>query len=499
MTKLKVQSSKLQRSSKLQAPSRMGKAARRGVGALAMQFLLGLALCSSGEAAAARPPNVLLLVSDDLAATLGCYGHPQAKTPNLDAFAKRGVLFERAYCQFPHCNPSRSSMLSGRRPNVTRVTNNEDNLYTNLPGVMTLPHLFREHGYATARCGKIFHLGVPKGDESMDDPQAWDFGTPFKDERPYPPARESAVQVKTSKGEGLGWTETTGTDDILVDGNFAKTAVAWLEKRDPAKPFFLAVGFHRPHLPLVAPAKYFDLYPIESITFPDAPAADEADIPAPARNGAVPGYALTATPEQRRAAIRAYLACVSYVDVQAGRVLDALERLHLVDNTIVIFTSDHGWHLGEHGLWHKRSLFEECARVPFIVCAPGMKSNGRRCTGLVELLDVYPTLCDLCGVPAPAVLQGKSLRPLLNDTGATLHEGAFTQARRGANAEFWGRTVRTVRWRCTEWDEGRNGLELYDHDADPHEYTNLAGDPRQAAVLKELRALLAKQLPPIVP
>jgi uncharacterized sulfatase len=459
-------------------------------------FVVGIAVVSL-TALAADKPNVLLMMSDDLAATLACYGHPTAKTPNLDALASRGVLFERAYCQFPHCNPSRASLLSGLRPNTTRVTNNEDNLYENIPGILTLPHLFRQQGYATARCGKIFHLGVPSGLESMDDPQAWDFGTPFKDERPYPKARESEVKVKAGNRQGLPWTETTGGDDVLVDGTFAKTAIEWLEKRDTSKPFFLAVGFHRPHLPLVAPAKYFDLYPLDSIQLPSEPSDDEADIPLPARNGSVPGYAITSTPDQRRAAIRGYLGCVSYVDAQVGRMLDALDRLKLADNTIIIFAADHGWHLGEHGLWHKRSLFEESARVPFIVCAPGAKANGQRSASLVELLDIYPTLCELAGVPAPSVLQGKSLRPLLSDPKAVLHEAAFTQARRGPNAENWGRTVRTARWRCTEWDEGKNGIELYDHDADPSEYTNLANDPRHSAVLKELRALLAAKLPPI--
>ena len=443
----------------------------------------------SGTAAGERP-NVLLLMSDDLAATLGCYGYPQAKTPHLDALSERGVLFERAYCQFPHCNPSRSSMLTGLGPNTTRVTNNEDNLYENIPGIMTLPHLFREHSYATARCGKIFHLGVPTGLESMDDPEAWDFGTPFKDERPYPRGRVSPVNVKAGKKQGLPWTETISMDDELVDGSFAKTAIEWLENRDQAKPFFLAVGFHRPHMPLVAPAKYFDLYPLEDIALPEEPADDESDIPLPARNGAVPGYAITATPEQRRAAIRAYLACVSYVDAQAGRVLDALKRLGLDNNTIIVFAADHGWHLGEHKLWHKRSLFEECARVPFMIVAPGAKANGQRSRSLVELLDVFPTLCDLTGVPASGNLQGKSLRPVLNDVTATIHNAAFTQARRGENAEFWGRTVRTLRWRCTEWDEGANGLELYDHDADPGEFTNLAGRAEHEGVLRELRALL---------
>lgn len=458
------------------------------------------ALLFTAIAHAADPkPNVLLLVSDDLATTLGCYGFPAAKTPNLDALAARGVRFDRAYCQFPHCNPSRSSFLSGLRPNTTRVTNNEDNLYKNHPGVMTLPHHFREHGYATARCGKIFHLGVPSGEESMDDPQGWDFGTPFKSELPYPKKRESVVKVTAGKKQGIAWQEIPCEDDVLVDGDHAKQAIGWLERRDASKPFFLAVGFHRPHLPLVAPAKYFDLYPLDSITLPKEPADDEADIPAPARNGGVPGYALTATPEQRRAAIRGYLATVSYMDAQAGRVLDAVKRLGLAENTIVIFAADHGWHLGEHGLWHKRSLFEESARVPFIVSAPGMKALGKTSASLVELLDLFPTLCDLTGVPALPKLEGKSIRPLLDDPAAKFHDAAFTQARRGANAENWGRSVRTARWRCTEWDEGRSGIELYDHDADPQEYTNLADKPEHAAVLKELRALLAAKLPPITP
>lgn len=447
--------------------------------------------CFGGSLLAADKPNVVLLMADDLAATLGCYGYPAAKTPHLDRLAARSVLFERAYCQFPHCNPSRASMLSGLRPNVTKVTNNADNLYDNLPGVITLPHHFRQHGYTTARCGKIFHLGVPSGLESMDDPQAWDFGTPFKAEGPYPKARPSDVEVATGKGSGLRWTETTGEDADLVDGAFARTAVEWLEKRDPKKPFFLAVGFHRPHLPLVAPAKYFDWHPFESIKLPNAPENDEVDIPAPARNGAVPGYKLSATPEQRRAAIRAYLACVSYVDAQAGFVLDALQRLGIADNTIVIFAADHGWHLGEHGLWHKRSLFEESARVPLLVFAPGMTSGGQRSPSLVELLDLYPTLCDLCGLPVSDRLQGKSLRPLLTDAKAAVHGAVFTEARRGANAEFWGRSVRTSRWRFTQWNEGRDGVELYDHEADQHEYSNLATRPEHAAVVDELATLLA--------
>lgn len=443
---------------------------------------------------AAPQRNVLLIVSDDLNSYLGCYGETVTVTPNVDALSARGVLFERAYCQFPHCNPSRSSFLSGLRPRTTRVTNNADNLYDNLPDVMTLPHWFRAHGYATARCGKIFHLGVPTGNESMDDPKGWDFGTPFKDERPYPPARVSEVKVKSDRVDGkkygFSWTEATGSDDDLVDGNFASTAIEWLEQRNTTKPFLLAVGFHRPHLPLVAPAKYFDLYPFDSIQIPDEPANDEADIPLPARNGAVPGYALQTTPDQRRAAIRAYLATVSFMDAQAGRVIDALDRLGLAENTIVVFVSDHGWHLGEHGLWHKRSLFEESARVPLIVHDPDANGNGRRSSSLVELLDLFPTLCDLAGIASPDHLQGKSLRPLLDNPSSTLHEAAFTEARRGADAEYWGRSVRTRRWRYTEWNDGRDGVELYDHDRDPGEFTNLAVEPTHRETIEGLRQLL---------
>jgi iduronate 2-sulfatase len=305
------------------------------------------------------------------------------------------------------------------------------------------------------------------------------------------------VKVQTAKKQGLSWQEIDCDENALVDGGHADAAIAWLESRDTTRPFFLAVGFHRPHLPLVAPAKYFDLYPLESITLPTEPADDEEDIPAPARNGAVPGYAMTATPEQRRAAIRGYLATVSYMDAQAGRVIDTVKRLGLSEKTIIVFVSDHGWHLGEHGLWHKRSLFEESARVPLIVNVPGTKSRGQASTSLVELVDLFPTLCDFAGVPAPPRLEGKSLRPLLDGPRATVHEAAFTQARRGKNAEHWGRSVRTSRWRCTEWDEGRSGIELYDHQADPREYTNLANRPEHAAVLKELRAMLAAKLPPI--
>ncbi len=268
---------------------------------------------------------------------------------------------------------------------------------------------------------------------------------PFKDERPYPARRESEVKVQTGPRQGLRWIETTGTDDDLVDGNFAKTAVEWLENRDASsKPFFLAVGFHRPHLPLVAPAKYFDLYPLESITLPEAPADDEADIPAPARNGAVPGYTMSTTPDQRRAAIRGYLACVSYVDAQAGRVLEAIKRLGLADNTIVdlrrrprlaprraraLAQTEPLRGIGPRAV-HRRRPRHAGQRPP--------QRQPRRAARRVS-----HALRSLPACPRPPYCKAKAFARCSNDPQATLHDAAFTQARRGANAEHWGRSVRT--------------------------------------------------------
>ena len=455
-----------------------------------LRFLPWLAvLIASAAAAAPARPNVLFIAVDDLRVSLGCYGDPLTLTPNLDRFAAGARVFNRAYTLQAVCGPARTAMLTGRLPDHNRSWHNRNLFRATNPDSVTLPQLFMQHGYFTQAMGKIF-----SGDERELDPASWSVPEILRQDG----WRNYALPRGEAPGKQAPWEAADVPDEGYSDGKLAALAVETLGRlKAEAKPFFLAVGFHRPHLPLVAPAKYFDLYPFDSIQLPTEPADDEADIPAPARNGSVPGYALTTTPDQRRAAIRGYLATVSYMDAQAGRVLDALKRLKLEENTIVIFAADHGWHLGEHGLWHKRSLFEESARVPFLVAAPGAKGNGQRSASLVELLDVYPTLCDLAGVPAPAGLQGKSLRPVLNNPLASFHEGAFTQARRGAKAEHWGRSVRTARWRCTEWDEGRNGIELYDHAADPHEFTNLANDPKHATVLKELRALLAAKLPPI--
>jgi uncharacterized sulfatase len=279
-----------------------------------------------------------------------------------------------------------------------------------------------------------------------------------------------------------------GGDGEQTDAHVADEAI-WIMERKRDRPLFLAVGFYRPHVPCVAPKKWFEMYPLDKVALPKDPADDRDHHPKPAFTVNPPNYGLSE--EKQKEFLRSYYAAVSYGDAQVGRLLDALERLKLADNTVVMLWGDHGWHLGEHGLWQKMSLFEESARVPLIVYAPGMKAKGKVCGRPAELLDMYPTLADLCGLPAPEGVQGSSLKPLLDDPAAKGKKAAYTQVKRGGmNESFLGRSVRTERWRYTEWDGGKRGAELYDHDSDPHEYANLADDPKHADTVKELKELL---------
>lgn len=439
--------------------------------------------------------NVLFIAVDDLNCLVGCYGHPGIKTPNIDKLAARGVRFERAYCQCPYCTPSRASLLTGRRPDTTRVYQLRTDFRDALPDVLTLPEYFRKNGYEVARVGKIFHFGVPAdiGTNGMDDPRSWDqvvnpCGRDKKNEKILKPPTEGARNFNPDVGLGnaLVILKDEGEDDEQTDGLVAREAIKLLvKKRD--KPFFLGVGFYRPHAPWVAPKKYFGLYPLDKIQVPDHADRDRK-----------PVAALLSTPKANyglkeaecREAIQAYRACVSFVDAQVGKVLDALERHKLGDSTIVILWSDHGWQLGEHGLWQKQCLYEESARVPLIIAAPGQKARNKACPRVVELLDLYPTLMDLCNLKPPVGLAGKSLKPLLDDPQQPWKSVAFTQVQRLEPRKFMGRSVRTERWRYTEWDDGNEGVELYDHDKDPKELVNLAKDARHARIIKELKALL---------
>ena len=461
-----------------------------------------LALCASNMALAAEQQaekrNVLLIVSDDLNNALDCYGHPLVKSPNIDRLAENGLRFDRAYCQYPLCNPSRASFLSGLRPDQTGVHTNGVHFRTNVPDVVTLPQLFGNHGYFVARVGKLFHYGVPREIGTcgvMDDPPSWH-------QTVNPRGRDKDEEDKIFSlvpgkfGGTLSWMAAEGTDEEQTDGIGAAEAIELLEKRS-GQPFFLGVGFYRPHTPYVAPKKYFGMYPIEGITLPPVQ-ANLLDLPQAALLSSKSEHSKL-DDRLRREATQAYHASTTFMDAQVGKLLDAVDRLGLAENTVIVMTSDHGYHLGEHSLWQKMSLFEESARVPLIISAPGMKSKGKSTGQLVELIDLYPTLADLCGLPVPENLPGQSLRPFLDDPEAPGKPAAVTQVqrrkRRGqTEADYMGYSVRSERWRYTEWDEGEKGVELYDHDNDPSEMRNLADDPDMASVVKEMKALLVSVL-----
>jgi len=451
-----------------------------------------LRLAETGQARSgpAGRPNVLLIMADDLNNDLGTYGHALVKSPNIDRLAARGLRFDRAYNQFPLCSPSRVSLLTGLRPDTTRIHDLVTDFRTVLPGVVTLPQMFKGHGYFVARVGKIYHYGNPGqiGTSGLDDPASWDeFVNPRgidKDEETqltnFTPAR--------GLGSALAYYASPAPDEEHTDGKVAAETIALLEKHKD-RPFFIGAGFYRPHCPFIAPRKYFDLYPLSTIPAPAA--SPESKAPPAAWFTIPPNWGISE--QAQRESIRAYYASVSFLDANVGRILDALDRLRLTDNTIVVFLGDHGYHLGEHGQWMKQTLFERSARAPLIVAGPGISSKGRSTSRIVEFLDLYPTLAALADVRAPRGLQGRSLVPLLKNPAAKWDHEAFTQVKRGAAAAaFMGYSVRTEQWRYTEWDHGKRGAELYDEVRDPDESNNLAADPARQKVVVEMQRLLRR-------
>jgi uncharacterized sulfatase len=456
--------------------------------------------------------NVLFIVSDDLTNnTLGCYGSPVGKSPNIDKLAAKGVLFNRAYCQFPLCNPSRSSFLTGLRPDTTKVYENTTQFRKNIPNVQTLPQTFHKAGYYVARVGKLYHYGVPGqiGTNGLDDPASWEkVGNPKgrdKDDEDLIFTLTPELKGSNRFGATLSWLAADGTDAEQTDGKIADDTIKLLEANKD-KAFFLACGFFRPHTPYVAPKKYFEMYPVDKLELPHVPEKHRESGPAPAFESARKEQD-TMTDAQRRQAIQAYYASTSFMDAQVGKVLDALEKLKLADKTIVVFISDHGYHLGEHGLWQKMSLFENSTRVPLVIYDPRAKGNGKACGRTVELVDLHVTLSELAGLSLPngsdpkvPAVEGNSLKPLLDNPSAKWDKPALTQVSRGTptttgqpmgkNPWFMGYSVRTERYRYTEWDSGKKGSQLYDYEKDPDELKNLVDDPAYVAVVKQMQALL---------
>jgi len=438
--------------------------------------------------------NVLFIAVDDLNNRIGCYGDPVVKTPNIDRFARRGVRFDRAYCNYALCNPSRTSLLSGKRPETTRIFGNSTPPRTYLGAVAFLPEHFKAQGYFTARVGKIAH-GL------FEDAVSWDIsesraGVPL-------PARQNGAGAAKDEdnpagggagggGIPLSWTPTNHSDEQEPDGATARRIVEIIEKnKNSGKPFFVGCGFHKPHLPWVAPKKYFDMYSIDDIKLPRTPPDDRDDIPPIALTFAESDAKLTDL--LRRQAILAYHAATTFMDAQLGVVLDALDRNKLWDNTVVVLFGDHGWHLYDHlQLWRKSTVFEESAHAPLMVYAPGKKS-GAACPRLVEYVDLYPTLTELCGLPQAPGMEGISFAPLLSDPQHPWKKAAYTMVQHGKNQ--FGRSVRTERYRYTEWNDGKDGVEFYDHELDLNEWTNLAwpkraSDAKTSAQIADLRALL---------
>jgi len=469
-----------------------------------IHLLSTLVLLCALSAYAAPRKNVLFIMADDLNNLLGCYGDPLAKTPNLDRLAARGVRFEHAYCQFPLCGPSRNSMFTGLYPNSNGILRNAQIFRQTIPSHISLPQAFRRTGYFAARLGKLYHYNVPNsiGTDGHDDPASWELemnpaGVDRLEEMPH-----IFTLTPGQFGGTLSWYASPQGDARHTDGLLAADAEWVLERcaRDKDRPFFLAVGFFRPHTPYVSPKKYFGLHPEKEMPVVQGVKEDQADIP-PAALMSRKKEQDKLTDDLRRQCRQAYNASISFMDAQLGRVIGALDRLGLAEQTIIVFTSDHGYHMGEHGLWQKMSLFEESARVPLVIVAPGVARPGAVAKSPVGLIDLYPTLAKLCGVEAPSNVQGQSLVPILKDANTEGRGWALSQVTRGRGGKpFFGYSLRTARWRYTEWDEGGEGRELYDHDTDPKELTNLAKDPAHtttvAELSKQLRAAVKTTFPP---
>ena len=511
------------------------RAARQRSGGLPTRTLLCLLPCllPTGLAAAAERPNVLFITVDDLRPELGAYGKDTIKSPNIDRLATAGVLFNHAYVQQAVCSPSRSSVMTGTRPDTTKVWDLVTHFRTAIPEVVTLGQHFKQHGYFVQGMGKIYHGGYddpPTWSVPWQTPKAVKYALPENvalDDRQYESAdpddpvkpkgkkkKQAAQQTKTADGppstglnsRGPAFEGADVPDDTFTDGKVAELAVATLRELSRKKePFFLAVGLIKPHLPFVSPKKYWDLYdPAKIQLAPNKYRPKDAPEYAVLPGGELRNY--HAVPEGpipddlARQLKHGYYAAISYTDAQVGKLLDELDRLGLRKNTIVVLWGDHGWKLGEHDAWCKHSNTENDTNAPLMVSVPGMKTAGARTDALVEMVDIYPTLSELAGLPLPGHLEGTSFKPLLDDPKRPWKPAAFSQYPRGAGKTTGGRalmgySMRTDRYRLTRWVERDDpsktaAVELYDHQTDPREDQNIAGRPEHATLVKELTAKL---------
>ncbi len=420
-----------------------------------------------------KPPNIVFIAIDDLNDWVGVLGgHPQARTPNLDRLAKKCLLFTRAYCAAPACNPSRAALLTGLRPSTTGVYHNNQPWRPALPDAVTLPAYLLRHGYLVWGGGKIFHGGFP-------DAKAW---TEYFTGKSKIPAKNLPQR---GTGGNMAWGPLDAGDDVMPDTQLTDWAIQKL-KQPRDRPFFLAVGYQKPHLTWHAPKKYFDAHPLDQIQLPKVLDTDLGDVPAGGLKMAKAqgDHKKITDAGLWKEAVQAYLACCTYMDAQLGRLLDALEQSGQADNTIIILWSDHGWSHGQKQHWRKFSLWERDCRVVFMMSVPGMTPRDARCERTVNLIDIYPTVIDVYGLPAKKGLEGNALTALLRNPNATWNHPSLTTHGRNNHS------IRTEKWRYIRYKDG--GEELYDHDADPLEWRNLAKDAKYAQVREELAAQLPR-------
>jgi iduronate 2-sulfatase len=493
----------LTRSSEIPSPLLLNVVASlegRGIKTMKRFLLILILACGFADftRAAEERMNVLLIVSDDLRTELGCYGSQLAKTPNIDKLATEGVRFDRAYCQFPLCNPSRSSMLTGRHPTTTGVLGNRQWFGATHPAFVSLPRYFRENGYTTLRAGKIFHGGI-------DDVEAWTDGgeerffgegaaapVPRQD-RDEPLAESAGRPALTKEQRSDRWIVLEGEREKSGDHRVADRAIRYL-KEHSNEPFFLGCGFSKPHSPLEAPQRFYNMFDVNSIPLP-VDFAETPTVPVGFPAGSIrPRNAdlfigRDASPEEAKEMIRAYLASTTWMDWNVGRVLAALDELGLREKTIVVFWGDHGYQLGEKGKWSKAgSLWEQGIRVPLVIHDPRARGNGKMCPRIVQSIDIYPTLTELCALPAPKGLDGVSLAPLLNDPRTPWDRPAYTVWSEDGKT-LSGVSVRTERWHFAEFFGRGRGKMLIDPQNDPNELINLADMAEHAEVVAELSKL----------